>query len=163
MLKPVMEEALNKQLNAELYSAYLYWSMAAYFHDLSLDGFAHWMRLQAREEVEHAEKFYDYIVERGGRVLLAAINNPETEWNSPQAVFEMTLAHEQKVTGMINELVELAMAEKDHATCNFLQWFVEEQVEEEATADGILQQLKLIGDNKVGLLLLDRELGQRKE
>ncbi|OYT59975.1 ferritin [Thermoplasmatales archaeon ex4484_30] len=161
MLSQRMLEELNKQVNAELYSAYLYLSMAAYFESINLKGFANWMRVQAQEELTHAMRFFDYINERGGVVKLAAIEQPPTEWKSPLDVFEATYKHEVKVTGMINSLVNLAMKEKDHATYNMLQWFVAEQVEEEASADEIRQQLKLIGKDGRGILMLDRELGQR--
>jgi ferritin len=156
-----MQEALNGQLNAELYSSYLYLSMAAYFLDLNLGGFANWMRVQAQEEDMHAMKFYNFINERGGRVLLKPIDGPPTEWNSPLAAFEAVLEHEQKVTGLINDLVELALAEHDHATNIFLQWFVTEQVEEEDSANDVIQQIKMVGEAKGGLFMLDRELGQR--
>ena len=135
--------------------------MAAYFESINLKGFANWMRVQAQEELTHAMRFFDYINERGGVVKLAAIEQPPTEWKSPLDVFEATYKHEVKVTGMINSLVNLAMKEKDHATYNMLQWFVAEQVEEEASADEIRQQLKLIGKDGRGILMLDRELGQR--
>jgi len=161
MLTPKMEAALNEQINAEYYSAYLYLSMAAYFDSINLPGFANWMRVQNEEETFHTMKFFDFVVERGNRVKLTAIEAPETEWDSPLAVFEATLAHEQHVTGLINKLVDLALSESDHATNNFLQWFVGEQVEEEATADGILQQLRLMKDAPGGLFMMDRELGQR--
>ena len=161
MLSERMLNALNRQVNAELYSSYLYLSMAAYFESINLKGFANWMRVQAQEELTHAMRFFDYINERGGVVKLAAIEQPPTEWKSPLDVFEATYKHEVKVTGMINSLVNLAMKEKDHATYNMLQWFVAEQVEEEASADEIRQQLKLIGKDGRGILMLDRELGQR--
>jgi ferritin len=161
MLSPKMETALNNQINAEYYSSYLYLSMAAYFDSVNLPGFANWMRIQQQEELLHALKFFDFVSERNARVKLTAIEGPETEWDSPLAVFEATLAHEQHVTGLINKLVDLALAESDHATNNFLQWFVAEQVEEEATADGILQQLRLMKDAPGGLFMMDRELAQR--
>ena len=161
MLSERMLKALNKQLNAELYSAYLYLSMAAYFESKNLKGFANWMRVQAQEELTHAMRFFDYINERGGRVYLEAIEKPPIEWKSPLDVFEATYKHEVKVTNMINDLVNMAMEEKDHATYNMLQWFVAEQVEEEASADEIRQQLKLIGDDGRGIMMLDRELKQR--
>jgi ferritin len=119
------------------------------------------MRIQVQEEVMHAMKFYDYVIERGGRVITAAVEAPPTEWESPLAVFQYTLQHEQKVTGLINALVDKALSEKDHATTTFLQWFVTEQVEEESSADEIVQKLTLVGDQGSGLLLLDQELGQR--
>ena len=161
MISDKMQEALNGQLNAELYSSYLYLSMAAYFLDLNLGGFANWMRVQAQEEDMHAMKFYNFINERGGRVLLKPIDGPPTEWNSPLAAFEAVLEHEQKVTGLINDLVELALAEHDHATNIFLQWFVTEQVEEEDSANDVIQQIKMVGEAEGGLFMLDRELGQR--
>jgi ferritin len=161
MISEKMQEALNGQLNAELYSSYLYLSMAAYFLDLNLGGFANWMRVQAQEEDMHAMKFYNFINERGGRVLLKPIDGPPTEWDSPLAAFEAVLEHEQKVTGLINDLVELALAEHDHATNIFLQWFVTEQVEEEDSANDVIQQIKMIGEAEGGLFMLDRELGQR--
>ncbi len=161
MINKKMEEALNAQVNAEMYSAYLYLSMESYFKSLNLNGFANWMRVQAQEEMMHAMKIYDYINERGGRVLLKVIEGPPTKWDSPLAVFEAVFKHEQKVTGLINDLVDLAIAEKDHATNSFLQWFVNEQVEEEASADEKVQQLKMMENAPGGMFMLDRELGQR--
>jgi len=162
MLSKRMEEALNKQINAELYSAYLYLSMAAYFDSINLNGFSHWMKIQAKEETEHAYKLYGYVYERGGVVKLEAIDKPPTEWNSPLSVFEDSFKHEQKVSEMINNLIAMAREEKDFATENFLQWFVEEQVEEEANAGGVVQNLKMIGDSKHGLFMMDAKLGQRQ-
>ena len=156
-----MLDELNRQVNAELYSSYLYLSMAAYFESINLKGFANWMKIQAQEEVIHAMKFFDYINERGGRVTLDTIKKPPAEWKSPLDVFETTYKHEVNVTKMINSLVDLAIREKDHATYNMLQWFVAEQVEEEASADAIRQQLKFIGKDGRGLLMLDRELSRR--
>ncbi len=161
MIDEKMQEALNKQLNAELYSSYLYLSMSAYFQSVNLDGFANWMRVQAQEELMHAMKFYDYVNERGGRVVLHPVEGPPSEWDSPLAAFENVYRHEQKVTGMINKLVDLAVEARDHATNNFLQWFVSEQVEEEASADEVAQKLKLVGDDASGLFMIDRELRQR--
>jgi len=161
MLNKKIEKALNEQVNAELYSAYLYLSMEAYFKSLNLAGFATWMRVQTQEELFHATKFYDYIHERGGRVLLKGIGGPDTQWKSPLHAFESAYEHELKVTALINGLVDLAIKEKDHATNNFLQWFVAEQVEEEDNTSGVVQQIKLIGEAKGGLFMLDRELGQR--
>jgi len=161
MVSKKMEEALNKQVNAEMYSAYLYLSMESYFKSLNLNGFANWMRMQTQEEMMHAMKIYDFINERGGRIILKPIEGPSTEWDSPLAVFEAVYAHEQKVTGLINDLVDLAIEEKDHATNTFLQWFVNEQVEEEASADEIVQQLKMMENAPSGMFMLDRELGQR--
>ena len=161
MIKEKIREALNQQLNAELYSSYLYLSMAAFFESINLKGFANWMRVQTQEELVHAMKFYDFIIERGGKVVLSAIEGPPTAWASPLAVFEHAYEHEQKVTGLINNLVDLSTAEQDHATTNFLQWFVAEQVEEEASADEVVQKIKLMGDASGGLFMLDRELAQR--
>jgi ferritin len=161
MLGKKMETAWNEQVNAELYSSYLYLSMEAYFQSLSLKGFASWMRCQVQEEVFHGMKMYDYILERGGNVSLSSIEGPQIEWDSPLAVFEATLEHEIKVTGMINNLVDIAIEEHDHASNSFLQWFVEEQVEEEASADEVVQQLKLMGDATNGLFHIDKDLGLR--
>ncbi|MFC1551365.1 ferritin [Candidatus Latescibacterota bacterium] len=161
MLGKKMEAALNNQVNAELYSSYLYLSMEAYFQSLSLKGFANWMRCQAQEEMFHAMKMYDHIIERGGKVSLTAIEGPQIDWDSTLAVFEATLEHEIKVTGMINNLVDIAIEERDHASNTFLQWYVEEQVEEEASADDVVQQLKLMGDATNGLFLIDKDLGAR--
>lgn len=161
MLNNDMEKALNTQVNAEMYSAYLYLSMSAYFQSKSLGGFASWMRVQAQEEMVHAMKLYDFINERGGRVTLELIEAPPTEWDSPLATSEAVYEHEQKVTGLINELVELALEKHDHATNIFLQWFVSEQVEEEDSANDVVEKIKLMGDARGGLFMLDRELGQR--
>ena len=161
MISKKMEDALNEQVNAELYSAYLYLSMESYFKSQNLNGFANWMRIQTQEEVMHATKIYDFINERGGRVILKAIEGPPTEWDSTLAVFKAVYEHEQKVTGLINDLVDLAIKEKDHATNSFLQWFVNEQVEEESTADEIVQQLKMVENAPGGIFMFDRELGQR--
>ena len=162
MLSAAVQDAMNKQVNAELYSAYLYLSMAANFEEDNLRGMAHWMQIQAKEETGHALKFFKYIVERGGRVTLAAVAAPPTKWESPQAVFEEVYKHECHVTNLINKLAELAEAEKDHASAVFLQWFITEQVEEEANASEILHQLKMVGDSTQGLFMLDRHLGQRQ-
>jgi len=161
MIKKKVEKALNSQVNAELFSAYLYLSMNSYFQSVNLPGAANWMRIQAQEEMLHAMKFYDYIVERGGRATLAAIEAPETKWDSPLAVFEAAYAHELKVTDLINKLVDLAIAESDHATNNMLQWFVAEQVEEEASADAIVQKLRMVKDSPNGLFMVDKELAAR--
>ena len=161
MLSDKMQAALNSQLNAELYSGYLYLSMNAYFKALNLDGFANWMYYQAQEELTHGMKLYDFINQRGGQVVLDQIEAPPTSWGSPLAVFEATLEHEQKVTGLINDLMEVALSERDHATQIFLQWFVSEQVEEEESVGGVLEQLKLMGAAEGGLFMIDRELAKR--
>ena len=156
-----MVEALNSQLNAEMYSAYLYLSMGTYFEDLDLSGFANWMRVQAQEEMTHAMKIHDFIIQRGDRVTLTRIEAPPTEWESPVKAFEHVYKHEQKVTGLINQLVNLALSLGDHATNNFLQWFVAEQVEEEESSSGVLKKVKMANDSLSALLMLDNELGQR--
>ena len=161
MLDTKMQKALNDQIVAEMYSAYLYLSMAAYFQREGLSGFANWMRVQFQEEQMHGFKFFDFVTERGGKVELGAIEAPQAQWESPLAAFEHTLKHEQMVTSRINKLVDLAHELSDHATDNFLRWFVTEQVEEEDTADSIRQQLKLVSGNGQGLLMLDRELSAR--
>ena len=139
----------------------LYLSMEAYFKSLNLNGIATWMRVQTQEEIAHAMKIYGFIDERGGRITLKAIDGPQTKWDSPLALFMDVYKHEQKVTSMINNLVNLAIEEKDHATNTFLQWFVNEQVEEEASADQVVQQLKMMEKAPGGMFMLDRELGQR--
>jgi len=156
-----MQDALNTQMNAELYSAYLYYSMSAYFEAEGLQGCAHWMRLQALEEMTHVSKFFAYINDRGGRVLMQAIEGPETKWDSPSAAFKATLDHEILVTGLINKLVDLSLEISDHATNNFLQWFVGEQVEEEATAEEILTKMKRVESSPGGLFQLDADLAGR--
>lgn len=161
MLSKQMESALNDQINAEMYSSYLYLAMSAYFQSTNLSGFANWMQIQAQEEMVHAMKFYDYINERGGRVTLQTIEAPPKDWKSPLDVFDATLQHEQKVTSLINNLVDIAIEERDHATNIFLQWFVSEQVEEEDTANEMLQKIKLMADAPGGMFMLDNEMGQR--
>ncbi|GMV94318.1 MAG: bacterial non-heme ferritin [Candidatus Hydrogenedentota bacterium] len=161
MINSNLEKALNKQLNMELYSAYAYASMAAYFEFKNYNGFANWMRMQAAEEMDHAQKFYQYILNVGGRVVLDAIDKPPADFKSPLSVFKDALEHERKVTKAIYKLVDLANKESHHATSTFLQWFVTEQVEEEAVADNIVQRLSMVGDSPEGLFLMDRELGTR--
>ena len=161
MLNPKIEEAFNKQINAEMFSGYLYLSMSAYFESSNLKGMANWMRVQAQEEMSHAMRFYDFIHERGGSVAFTTLDGPKTQWDSPVSVFEDALAHERKVTAMINGLVDLAIEEKDHAANAFLQWFVTEQMEEEATADEVLGKLRLAGEHGMGRFMMDAELGKR--
>lgn len=161
MISKKMEEAINLQINEELFSSYLYLSMSTYFEGRSLLGFANWMRVQAQEEQFHAMKFFNYIHERGGKAELLAIEKPENDWESILVVFEETLKHEEHITSKINELVSIAMNENDYASQNFLQWYVDEQVEEEAAASEILEQIRFLGDNKHGLLMLDREFKTR--
>jgi ferritin len=162
MLTKKVETALNKQINAELYSGYMYLAMSSHFETANLPGFAAWMKAQAGEELGHAMKMFEFVVERRGTVVLDAVDKPPSKWVSPLKTFEAVYEHEQKVTGLINKLADLAAAENDHATGVFLQWFINEQVEEEASADAIVQKLKLAKDSSGALLMLDRELGKRK-
>ncbi len=161
MLKKKIEVALNNQLNNEFYSAYLYISMAGYFEHMSLAGFSNWMKVQYQEENSHTMKFFRYINERGGKVVLKGVKVPPSSWKSPLNVFELTLKHEEEVTENINELLDISMKEKDHATTNFLQWYIEEQVEEEANVSNIIAQLKMIKGSNESLFLLDKDLAQR--
>jgi ferritin len=161
MLSQSMQDAFNNQMIAEAYSGYLYLSMSSYFESKGLKGMAKWMAHQAREEFYHTSKFYHYILERGGRAILAPIDGPQTEWDSPLKVWENVLSHEQKVTGLINDLMNMAKKENDHASEVFLQWFVSEQVEEEAAADEILQKMKIAGETGAVMFMMDNELGQR--
>ena len=158
--KPVLD-AMNEQINKELFSSYLYLSMAAYFEDKNLAGFAGWMRNQSNEEREHAMKFYDFILERGGRVMLKAIDAPKTDWKSSLELFEEVAEHEAKVTASINALYELALKEKDYPAQVMLQWFISEQVEEEKNAAEIVANLKLIEDRGTAVLMLDHRLSKR--
>ncbi len=161
MLSESMQDAINRQIRDELYSAYMYLSMSAYFESTGLAGFARWMRAQSEEEVSHAMKLFDFVNERGGRVTLQAIEQPPVDFASPQAVFEATYEHEQKVTGLIHDLYAMAVEENDYATQVMLHWFIEEQVEEEDNVSGILDTLERVGDKGQGLVMLDRELGRR--
>lgn len=161
MFNAKIQEAFNDQLNAELYSSYLYLSMSAYFDSMNLSGMASWMRIQAGEELSHAMKFFDFISERDGRVVLRQIDGPKTEWDSALNAFQEALAHEQKITASIDHLVDLALGEKDHASNTFLQWFVTEQVEEESNAKSIVDKLRMVGDNPVALYMVDGQLGER--
>lgn len=161
MITKVLQEAINDQINKEFFSSYLYLSMAAYFEDKNLPGFAHWMRRQADEEREHGMKFYDFLVERGSRVTLKAIDTPKTDWKSSLEVFDEVAGHEAKVTASINALYELALKEKDYPAQVMLQWFITEQVEEEKNAADILANLKLIEDRGTAVLMLDHRLGKR--
>jgi ferritin len=162
MFGEAIQDAMNQQMKNEFYAAYQYLSMAAYCESENLPGFAHWMRTQAREETEHAMKFYDFILDRNGRVVLQAIEGPVVEFGSPLEVFERALEHEQKVTAMINDLYGLAVRENDYASQTFLQWFVTEQVEEEKNTGDVVETLKMIGDKSEALFLLDRELARRE-
>ncbi|WP_321995850.1 ferritin [Draconibacterium orientale] len=161
MLKEKMLKALNEQINAEQYSSLLYLSMSAFFNDKGLPGFANWMYVQYQEELTHANKFFNYVVERGGKVELKAIDQMPTTWEGVIDVYEKTLEHEQLVTSLIDKLVDVAIEEKDHATQSFLRWFVDEQVEEEANVTEILDTLKLINGQGNGIFMLDREMRNR--
>ncbi|MCF7861468.1 ferritin [Candidatus Woesearchaeota archaeon] len=161
VLSENMLKALNKQINAEMWSSYIYMSMAAYFDSTGLKGFANWMKVQAKEELMHAEKFYNHVNEMGGIVNFSAIEAPSNDWSSPLEVFEETYKHEQLVTKMIHNLVDISIEEKDHSTNSMLRWFVDEQVEEESSADEIVQKLKLIKENPSGLFMMDQELATR--
>ncbi|MFH1434872.1 MAG: ferritin [Pseudomonadota bacterium] len=161
MIRKDMQDALNTQVNAELYSSYLYLSMSSWFQSINLPGCANWMRVQAMEELVHATKMFDFVIGRSGRAILGPVEGPATEWSSPLDAFEAVYRHEQKVTGLINALADKSLELKDHATNIFLQWFVTEQVEEEASADEIVQRLKLIKGSPDALFMLDKDLGAR--
>jgi ferritin len=161
MLNKRIEEAINAQINAEFWSAYLYLSMSTYFEAEGKSGFANWFRVQFKEEQAHAEILMNYVQDRGGRVELRAIEAVPTTWNSALDAFEATLAHENKVTALLNNLYAIAEEEKDYATRSMLTWFIDEQVEEEKTAQGYIDNLRLIGDNGFGIYTLDKELAAR--
>lgn len=161
MLTQRMQDELNKQINAEIYSSYLYLAMSVHFENKGLKGFANWMRIQAQEELTHAMKFYDFVLERGGKVTLTGVGAPENTWDTPLSVFEKSLAHEQHVTSLINHLMDVAIEEKDHATNSLLKWFIDEQVEEEATASEIVDKLKMMGSDGGALFMMNQELAQR--
>jgi len=161
MISNAMQKAINEQINKELFSSYLYLSMAAYFENRNLPGFAHWMHLQAEEERLHGMKFYEHLLDRGGKVLLAPLAGPETEWKSNLEVFKQVQTHEAAVTASINSLYELALQEKDYPSQVLLQWFITEQVEEEKNAAEIVDQLQLIDAKGTAVLMLDHQLGKR--
>ncbi len=161
MLNKKIEEAINAQINAEMWSAYLYLSMAAWCHANGNPGMGNWFEVQFKEEQDHAQIFFNYVISRGGKVTLAPIDAVPTEWKSLLDVFESTLAHEQKVTSLINNLFALTNAENDYATQSMLKWFIDEQVEEEESAQNIIDNLNMIKDNGYGLYMLDKELGAR--
>jgi len=161
MIKKAVGDALNEQINAEFHSAYLYLSMSAYFLSEGLAGYANWMRIQYQEELAHATRFFDYVNERGGIVMLSPIGEVQVEFSGVVDVFERTLVHEQIVTGLIDRLMDIAIHESDHATKSFLQWFVDEQVEEEANVGQILHNLKLVKGEGQGMLMMDREMQTR--
>lgn len=161
MINEKLEKAFNDQINKELYSEYLYLSMQAYFERLNLKGFVNWMSVQVQEEHAHALGMFDYLNQRGGNVQLEAIDKPETDWESPLAVFEQVLEHEEYVTSRINALMDVAEETKDRAAMSFLNWYLKEQVEEEDNVGNVLAILKLIGDDKKALLMLDKDLATR--
>jgi ferritin len=156
-----IEDAINKQINAELYSAYLYLGMSSKCTEMNLKGLAHWLYVQAQEEMTHAMKFYRFVLERAGHPVLTSIEGVRTDWKSPLEMFQAAYEHEQKVTAMIHNIVDLAIAEREHSTVSMLNWFVDEQVEEEANSSEIAEKLKLIADSKEGLFMLDKELSTR--
>ena len=162
MMSKTMQDALNEQMKQEFYSSYLYLSMSAYCDGVNLPGLARWMRAQAQEEVMHAMKIFDHLLDRGGRVELQQVDRPPAQFSSPREVFEQAHQHEQQVTGSINRVYGLAMDERDFASRVFLDWFVQEQVEEEKTSGLLAEQLRMVGEDRPGLLMLDRELGQRR-
>ena len=158
-----VEKAFNEQINEELFSSYVYLAMAAHFEALNWEGFAGWMKHQAQEEMEHAMRLFNHLTRRGGRVTLKAIGEPPLDFGTPLEAFEKALAHEQHITGTITALYELALEEKDYPAQLELQWFIEEQVEEEENTGRVVELLKMAGDNKGALLMLDRELAKRSE
>ena len=161
MMNKTIQDAISEQIAREFYSGYLYLSMSAYFQSLNLPGFAQWMRIQYQEEVNHALKLLDYVHERQGHVTLQAIQQPKSDFKSPLDVFEQALNHEREVSTTINKLYALTQKENDYPTQIALQWFITEQVEEEKAAGAVVEQIKMIGDNKIALLMLDRQLGAR--
>ena len=161
MISKEIQDALNEQIKNEYFSSYTYLSMAAYCESINMGGFANWMRLQSHEELGHAMRLFDYVLNRDGRVVLQTIGKPQTKFKSLKEMFEIVLDHEREVTGMINNLYEQAISENDHATTVELQWFIQEQVEEEKTAQEILDKVKLAGDNGSALLILDTQLSER--
>lgn len=161
MIKKEVLDALNEQINAESYSAYMYLSMAAYFENIGLSGFAHWMKIQYQEESAHSIKFFNYVTERGGKVVLKAIDQVPVDFDGIVDVFEKTLAHENHVSALINHLMDIAISVSDHASQSFFKWFVDEQVEEEANVEKILNTLRLINGQGNGIFMMDREMNQR--
>ncbi|MCK4800876.1 MAG: ferritin [Anaerolineales bacterium] len=162
MFSKKMHQAMNDQIQHELYSAYIYLSMSAYFESENYPGFAQWMRIQFEEEMAHAFRFYDYIHSRGERVTLLPIGQPPAEYESPLVAFEAALEHEQKITGDIHRLYALATEENDYPSLSFLQWFIDEQVEEEEHVGGVVDNVKRVSGVSHAMLMLDRELGQRQ-
>jgi ferritin len=162
MMSKTMQDAMNEQMKHEFYSSYLYLSMSAYCDRANLPGLARWMRAQAQEETKHAMKIFDHVLDRGGKIELQQLGRPPADFESPSQVFEQAHKHEQQVTASINKVYGLAVDERDFASTSFLDWFVKEQVEEEKTSGLLAEQLRMVGEDRPGLLMLDRELGQRK-
>lgn len=162
VLKQKVQDALNQQIVREMFSSNLYLSMAAFYNEKNLAGFANWMHIQAQEEMQHALKFFDYIIDRGGKVVISEIKAPQSEWPDIKKPFADALEHEQLISQHINDLADLAISEKDHATSSFLQWFIDEQVEEEATTSEIVERLDLVGDSKGAMFMMDNELKSRQ-
>ena len=162
MISNKIEDALNEQVNKEFYSAYLYLAMSAYCNTIGLPGFAQWMRNQYEEEILHVTKMYDYILDQGGKVNLKLIEQPPQEYGTPLEIFEKTLEHEQFVTGCIHNLMGIAIDERDYATQTFLQWYVTEQVEEESNVNDVVAPLRMVGEDKGGLMMIDQQLALRK-
>jgi ferritin len=163
MMNEKVMSAMNTQINREFYAAYLYLSMSAYYESLNLEGFAHWMREQAKEEIEHAMKFYDFIFTRGGNVKLLQIDQPNKKWNDILGPFKDAYEHEMQVTTWIHEIAKIVYDEKDYASNSLIQWFIDEQIEEEEQTSKIVEKLKLIGNDKMALMMLDKQLGTREE
>jgi ferritin len=161
MIKEVVQDAINKQITKEMYSSNLYLAMSAYFSSINLNGFANWMRIQVQEEMFHALKFFDYVLDRGGKAAIGMVNAPQTKWDTPLACFEEAYVHEQMISESINQLANLAISEGDHATYILCQWFITEQVEEEKSVSEIVDRLKLAGESRGGLFMLDNELKSR--
>ncbi len=161
MISRTLQDAINSHIQSEMFSANLYLAMSAFCHSINLKGFAHWLRVQSKEESDHALRLFDYLIERGGRAVVGAVEQPSIEFKSPLDVFQQVLEHEQKVTQKINRLYEAAASEKDHATQVMLQWFISEQVEEEAHVTEYLEKLKMIGDSSNAIFWIDKELGKR--
>ncbi|MGI6393160.1 MAG: ferritin [bacterium] len=161
MLNKKIEKIINEQMNFEIYSGYIYLAMSAYMDSIDLPGFANWMRAQWEEEFYHAMKMYNYLVERGGRPVFSTVPEPPKTWKSAKAAFENALEHEQIVTGRINDIMDAAIKENDHATKSFINWYIDEQVEEEASVDSIIKKLNLMKESGHGIFMLDKELGER--
>ncbi|MFA6988972.1 MAG: ferritin [Candidatus Gastranaerophilaceae bacterium] len=161
MLNEKIVNALNKQINEELFSAYLYMSMSSYCSSVGLEGFAHWMNIQQQEELFHSTKLYNYVINRGGRAILETIVKPQSEWKEAVDIIEAAKKHEHHITGCINSLITLSLEENDHATASFLKWFIDEQVEEEANVEAVLNKFKLTKNDSTALFIIDKELSTR--